>query len=144
MTDALTGYGSEFWLENDADTLTEVGELIAIEPGSETWGTADATNFKSPGRRREYITTLIESGEGSFQLNWIPGNATDELISEAHSSGEAREFEIFVPKSGGGMRKISGYALVLSRTPTIPLDDRMTCQVTLMFTGPRTEADEVS
>ena len=139
MSDGLTGYGSEFWLENGVGTLVEMGELIAIEPGSEEWGTAETTHFKSPGRRREYLKTLIESGQGSFQLNWLPGGATDVVVSQAHAAADAREFKIVVPSTTGTW-EIEGSVLVLSRTPTIPLDDRMTCNVTLQFTGGRTEA----
>jgi len=139
MTDALTGYGSEFWLENSSGVLTEMGELIALEPGSEEWGTTEATHFKSPGRRREYIKTLIDSGGGSFQLNWLPGSATDAVISDAHADEGSRLFTMIVPSTTGTW-EISGSVNVLSRTPTIPLDDRMTCNVSLQFTGGRTEA----
>ena len=139
MSDALTGYGSEFHLANALGVLTEMGELIALEPGGEEWGTAEATHFKSPGRRREYIKTLIESGQGNFQLNWLPGSATDTLITAAFEAATAREFKMVVP-SASGTWEISGDVLVTSRTPTIPLDDRMTCQIGLQFTGGRTEA----
>ncbi len=140
-SEAITGFGSEFHLANASGALTEIGELIALEPGSEEWGTTEATHFKSPGRRREYIKTLIESGQGSFQVNWLPGAATDQLISEAHQDAGQRAFMIVVPADNEGATwEISGFVNVLSRTPTIPLDDRMTCQVTLQFTGGRTEA----
>lgn len=139
MTDAITGYGSEFWLANALDVLTEMGELIALEPGSDEWGTTEATHFKSPGRRREYIKTLIDGGQGNFQLNWLPGGATDVVISAAHLAAEAKAYKMVVPSSTGTW-EIEGEVLVVSRTPTVPLDDRMTCQVTLQFTGARTEA----
>src|SRR3546814_4198692 len=90
---ALTGYGSEFHLADEIGVLTEVGELIALEPGSEEWGTTETTHFKSPQRRREYLKTLIESGQGNFQVNWLPGSPTDELISDAHQSPDVREFK---------------------------------------------------
>ncbi|MGC4252433.1 MAG: phage tail tube protein [Sphingobium sp.] len=138
MTDALTGYGSEFWLADENGALWEMGELIALEPGSEEWGTTEATHFKSPGRRREYIKTLIESGQGSFQLNWLPGSDTDQRVSNAHADEGSRAFKIVVPSTTGTW-EIAGSVNVLSRTPTIPIDDRMTCQVTLQFTGDRSE-----
>jgi hypothetical protein len=139
-SEAITGFGSAFRLANGLGVLTEVGELIALEPGSEEWGTTESTHFKSPGRRREYIKTLIESGQGSFQVNWLPGKPTDVLISEAHQDPGSRAFEIEVPADNEGATwVIGGFVNVLSRTPTIPIDDRMTCQVALQFTGARTE-----
>jgi len=140
MTDALTGFGSEFWLDDGTGNLVEVGELIALEPGSEEWGTTEATHFKSPGRRREYIKTLIESGQGSFQVNWLPGSDTDQLIADAHADEGSREFKMIVPATTGRW-EIAGTVNVLSRTPTIPMDDRMTCTVTLQFTGGREEGE---
>lgn len=140
-TEAITGYGSEFHMASATGVLTEIGELIALEPGSEEWGTTEATHFKSPGRRREFIKTLIDSGQGSFQVNWLPGSDSDTLISNAHQDPGQREFKIVVPADNeGGTWEISGFVNVLSRTPTIPLDDRMTCQVSLQFTGGRSEA----
>src|SRR3546814_13772845 len=52
MADALTGYGSEFHLADEIGVLTEVGELIALEPGSEEWGTTETTHFKRSEERR--------------------------------------------------------------------------------------------
>src|SRR3546814_17923135 len=75
----------------------------------------------------------------SSDLNWLPGSPTDELISDAHQSPDVREFKIVVPATSGTWG-ITGEVLVLSRTPTIALDDRMTCQVSLQFSGGRDEA----
>src|SRR3546814_2358392 len=61
MADALTGYGSEFHLDDEIGVLTEVGELIALEPGSEEWGTTETTHFKSPQRRSEEHKSALKS-----------------------------------------------------------------------------------
>src|SRR3546814_9929478 len=74
---------------------------------------------------------------------WLPGSPTDELISDAHLSPDVREFKIVVPATSGTWG-ITGEVLVLSRTPTIALDDRMTCQVSLQFSGGRDEAATVT
>src|SRR3546814_16270868 len=96
MADALTGYGSEFHLADETGVLTEVGELIALEPGSEEWGTTDTTHLKSPQRRSAYLKTLIERGQGNFQVNWLPGSPPDELISDANPSPHAQDFKVCV------------------------------------------------
>src|SRR3546814_16618932 len=62
---------------------------------------SETTHFKSPQRRREYLKTLIESVQGNFQVNWLPGSPTDELISDAHQSPDVREFKIVVPATSG-------------------------------------------
>src|SRR3546814_11079721 len=99
MADALTGYGSEFHLADEIGVLTEVGELIALETGSEEWGTTETTHFTSPQRRRVYLKTLIESGQGNFQVNWLPGSPIDEPISDPQQSPDARECKKVYRKS---------------------------------------------
>lgn len=139
-TQAITGFGSEFWLAATAGgEPTEMGEVIALDPGAEEWGTADATHFKSPGRRIERIKTLIDSGQGSFQVNWLPGNTTDVVITEAWTSAAAVPFKMIVPTIAAGRWQVSGTANVLSRTPTIEKDGVLTCTINLDFTGARTE-----
>src|SRR3546814_17269137 len=101
MTDAITGYGSEFHLADEIGVLTEVGGLIALEPGSEEWGTTETTHFKSTQRRRAYLKTLFESGQGNFQVNWLTGSPTANLISDAPHSTDGREFNIVVPATPG-------------------------------------------
>src|SRR3546814_10589601 len=93
-------------LSSDLCSSDLVGELIALESGSEEWGTTDTTHFKSPQRRREYLKTLIEIGQVNFQVNWLPGSPTDELISDAHPSPDVREFKIVVPATSGTWGKI--------------------------------------
>lgn len=108
-SEAITGYGSQFWLANAGGTLEKMGELIALNPGSEEWGTTETTHMESPGRRREYIKTLIDSGQGDFQVNWLPGNATDAAISNAHQAAGQRAFQIIVPADNEGATwEISG------------------------------------
>src|SRR3546814_12230893 len=73
----------------------------------------------------------------------LPISPTDELSSDAHQSPDVRECKMVVPATSGTWG-ITGEVLVLSRTPTIALDDRMTCQVSLQFSGGRDEAAAVT
>lgn len=138
-TDAQIGYGSELWIENDSATLTQIAEITAISlPNPET-EEVEATHMQSPNRRREYIAGLIEDGEGTFELNYVPGSATSTLIREAQESGEARGYKIVVP-DGTGTWEVTGDLIVRSFEREIPIDDRMTATLTVRFTGASTEA----
>lgn len=141
MSDVQIGYGAEFWLKVGAGTLTMVGELIELEPGGPSFETTETTHFKSPNRMREYKKTLATPGEGRFAINWVPGNETDELISDAVAEIEPCEFKIVYPgTTADPAQQETGLVNVLSRTPAVPLDDRMTCEVNLQFSGTRTQA----
>jgi hypothetical protein len=72
----------------------EIGEVINVTPGEATADRIDATHMQSPNRRREYIPGLIDNGEASFEINWIPGNPTDVLLGELFESREVRVHQI--------------------------------------------------
>lgn len=137
MTVAKIGYGAIFKLHNGT-ILTALGEITAISiPASET-AEVEATHFASPNRRREYISGLIEDGEGTFEMNLEPGSATDILIRAAQSAGDTRAYEITIPKPSGTW-VISGSCIVRRYERNVPIDDKMTATMTVRFTGAVTE-----
>lgn len=138
MTEAAIGWGAEFWL-NDGTTLVELAEIIAITPPNTEIATVEATHFKSAGKYREYISGLKDAGEGTFTMNYLPGSPTDEIVQEAKESGETRPYKIVIPDGAFGW-EISGNCIVKSYTRSVPIDDRMTAELTIQFTGDRTEA----
>jgi predicted secreted protein len=139
MTEAQIGWGAQFWLDSAGGTLTKLGEITGISlPAPET-AEVEATHFESPSRRREYISGLIEDGEGTFEMNLVPGSATDVLIREAQSSGTTRDYRIVIP-DGAGTWQVDGFCIVRRYERNVPIDDRMTASVTVRFTGAITEA----
>jgi hypothetical protein len=79
-TNAAIGLGSEFWLDNASGTLTQLGEILTVTPPNPQTAEVEATHMASPNRRREFIAGLIEDGEGTFEMNYVPGSTTDLLI----------------------------------------------------------------
>lgn len=143
MTEAAIGYGTEFWLDNGSAVLTELGEILSVTPPNPQVADVEATHMKSPNRRREYIAGLIEDGEGTFEMNLVPGSATDELIQEALTDGVARAYKIVLPDGAFGW-EIEGDCIVKGYERNVPIDDRMTATLTVRFTGASTEAAAVS
>lgn len=139
-TEARIGLGTEFHLEATAGgTLTELGEILSVTPPSSTVEEVDATHMGSPNRRREFISGLIDDGEGTFEMNYVPGSATDILIRAALNDGEARGYKIVIPDGDTGW-EITGDCIVRGYERSIPIDDRMTATLTVRFTGAPTEA----
>ena len=146
MTSARIGWSTEFWLEDDTSptpVLTQLGEIISVTPPNPQTEDVEATHMLSPNRRREYISGLIEDGEGTFEMNLVPGSATDELIRAAQNDGVARGYKIVIPDGAYGW-EITGDAIVKGYERNIPIDDRMTATMTVRFTGASTEAAAVS
>ncbi|RYE64060.1 MAG: phage tail protein, partial [Oxalobacteraceae bacterium] len=90
MTEARIGYGTRYEIWNatlPVPAFVFVAEVTSVTPGAASADRIDATHMMSPGRRREYIAGLIDNGEASFEINWVPGSATDELLRSLMSSG---------------------------------------------------------
>jgi predicted secreted protein len=140
-TEAQIGIGAEFWLDDNTGTpvLTKLGEIISISTPNPQTAEVEATHFASPNRRREYISGLIEDGEGSFEMNYVPGSVTDVLIRGAQASGLTKGYKIVLP-DGTGTWEIEGDCIVRGYERNIPIDDRMTATLTVRFTGASTEA----
>jgi len=139
MTTALIGWSAEFWLDNAAGTLTELAEITAITLPNPQVEDVEATHFASPNRRREYIAGLIEDGEGTFEMNYAPGSATDVICRAAVADGVVRDYRIILPDGDTGWQ-IDGDLIVKGYERNVPIDDRMTATLTVRFTGASTEA----
>jgi predicted secreted protein len=141
-TEAQIGIGAEFWLADNTGppgVLTKLAEIISITPPNPQTAEVEATHFGSPNRRREYIAGLIEDGEGTFEMNYVPGSTTDVLIRGAQASGLTKAYKIVIP-DGVGTWKVEGSCIVKGYERNVPIDDRMTASLTVRFTGAVTEA----
>lgn len=136
MSDAMIGYLAKYEIQDGAGWF-EVGEVIDMNPGEETGDRVDVTHFKSPDRRREYIAGLIDPGEASFQINWVPGNPTDVFLRGLKSSGEKRIHRITFPN--GAAVEYDG--MIQSMSKVTPIDDRMTATITVAVSGAETWSD---
>lgn len=137
MTDARIGYGTKYSIWDASLTtpaLVEIAEVTSVTPGAAQADRIDATHMKSPGRRREYIAGLIDSGEASFEINWVPGSATDELLRGLMNSGAVIEHEIEFPNGV----TVSFDAAITGYEKSIPVDDRMTATITVAVSGDET------
>lgn len=140
-TEARIGWSAEFHLSSDntVANLVELAEITSVTLPNPQVEDVEATHFKSPNRRREYIAGLIEDGEGTFEMNYVPDSATDNAIEDALNAGDARAYKIVVPDGANGW-EISGTCIVKGYERMVPIDDRMTATLTVRFTGSSTEA----
>lgn len=129
-TGAMLGYNTKYYIFN-AGSFQAVAETFDITPPSFTADRVDATNNDSANRTREYIQGLITPGEASFQMNFIPGNASDVLIRALQIAGTAVNHKIVFPNNVS----FTFLATVIGYEPGAPVDDRMTAQVTISVSG---------
>lgn len=137
---AVKGKGVRFFIHDGADpgALVEVGEVLGVTPPSPTRDTIDTTHHGSAGDYREFISSLIDAGEVSVSMHYIPGSAEDTLINAAFAAGDLRAFKIGVNSdTPGTQRQITGSGFVTGYVPDeIPIDDKMVATLTLKVSGP--------
>jgi predicted secreted protein len=143
-SNALKGKGAKFWLHNGASpgVLVAVTEVVSLTPPTPTRDTIDTTNHDSAGDYREFIGSLLDAGEVSCTVHWIPSSAGDTALTEALGSPYPRAFALDVNAPGGTQKRISGVGLVTAYAPAdIVIDDKMTATLTIKVSGPITLGD---
>jgi predicted secreted protein len=140
MTDVGIGWGGEFHLDSAGDVLTELSEILAVALPNSQVEDVEATHMKSANRRREFVAGLIDDGEGTVEMNYVPGSATDILIRAALDDGVTRDYKVVLPVADGSTWEITGDCIVKGYERNVPIDDRMTATMTIRFTGSSSEA----
>lgn len=132
MTDARIGYGAKFSIDPAGGTsFTDLGEVFNITPPSDSIDVIDATHMQSPNGTREFILGLNDPGTASFEMNFVPGSASDDLIQQVRAARAVVSCRITFPDTStwtfDGI--LTGYE------PAVPNEDKMTATVSFKVTG---------
>jgi hypothetical protein len=103
MTDARIGWGGRLYVstDNTEANLAEVSEVRECGFPQDETEESDATHLRSPGKRREFVSGLIDGGEFTATLNYVPGSASDLLLTGAKEPGTTRKIRIVIPDESG-------------------------------------------
>lgn len=139
MSDAILGYGITYEISTTTggSIYTALGEVSDIELPSDEVEEVDVTHYGSPDRTREFIAGLINTGEASFTINWIPSSATDILLRALRISGETRNHKITFPNGA----TVTYPAFIKGYAPSAPIDDKLSAQFTVKKAGAETWED---
>lgn len=123
------------------EVFTSIAELTGLSGPGLSMDTVEATHTGSSGNYREYIAGLLDAGEVSFDVNFLPADSTQDestgLLADKKNR-TLRNFQIVWPDSGNTTWSFA--AFVTSFEPSSPIDDRMTASVTLKISGDPTLA----
>lgn len=129
-TSASIGNGAQFQIESATPgTYTAIAEVYDITPPNETTDIIDASHMASTDR--EFIMGLTDPGETSFEMNFVPGSASEGLLLAAKAARAAKNFRIVFPN----LATWTFAGLLTGYEPAMPNDDKMTCTVTIKVTG---------
>lgn len=133
-TQAAIGYGAKFELESApaSGTYTRIAELTSLSAPNEKADVLDATNFDSTGGYKEFVLGLTDPGEAKFEMNLVPGSASEALLLTAKASRAAYSARITYP---AGQTWTFGF-LITDYAADVPVDKIMKVSVTGKVTGP--------
>lgn len=132
-TNADIGFGAIFGIEGGVPgTYVPAAEVTAITPPSRSREAIDATHLNSPDAYREFIAGIMEGGEASLTLNFVP-SATDVLV-DAFEAGKGK-YEIIFPN--GVKMQFSGVFTSYEIGEMVE-DDKMTASCTIKQSGKAT------
>ena len=143
---ATKGKGAKVHLYDSVSTnaLVKIGEMVSVQPPQPSRDTIDTTNHDSTGDYREFIASLIDAGEATVNVNYNPGDTTEDLVTQEFSAGELTSMAIDFNKPGGGAQRRMSFACIVTsglQISDVVIDDKMTASFTVKVSGPITFAD---
>lgn len=138
MTDAYSSFGTLLKVGDGeaSPSFTTIAEVQDIGGPSFELGTEEVTHHQSPGGWREKIGTLLDGGEITFDVNFLPGNATQD-----HESGLVylmvnkltRNFRLYFADADDTVWNCP--ALVTGVEPNNPVEGKADASITLTVNG---------
>jgi predicted secreted protein len=130
MSSAIAARGTQL-----QRVTTTIGEVLKIDQSGKKADLADVTNMDSPSAFKEFLPTLLDSGEVKFEVNFLPAN-TSQADCLADFNGQVLSaWKIVLPATAGHWdfsAYVTGYDVAMDITKQV------TGSITLKITGPVT------
>jgi len=140
MSQAFSGYGLFVQLGNGifvgsppVETFTAITEVQMVDLTGSKTDLVDVTHAQSPQARREYLATLIDSGDMNFTANFIPGDATQTTLQSVMDARLAHNWKIILPATLGTF-SFSGIVTSIDHSLDFSKEAKLTVKVKI--TGP--------
>ncbi len=143
MTDALSSFGTLVKMGDGAtpETFATVAELLDIKLPNWKLNTEDATNHSSPNAWGEKIATIKEGDDLTFQIQYVPSDATHDASSGLLSHIDAADlvnFKVVLPDVGQTTWSFSAFVTAFGATAAVR--GKLTADVGLSISGQPTLA----
>lgn len=136
MSSALAAKGTLLKVGDGAgsETFTTIAEVLSIGGPSISQEALDVTNHSSTSGWKEYVGGLNDGGEVTFEVNYLPTNATHNATAGVLNDLEnrtLRNFQLVFP----GSTTWSFAALVTKFEPSAPVDGVLRASISLKLSG---------
>lgn len=119
------------------EAFTAIAEVKGFSGPNETAELIDVTHLQSDNARREYLSSLLDSGEISFDINFLPANANQAGLRSDLNARTRRNFQIVFSDTAATTWQFA--AFVTAHSVNAQIGDILSGSVTLKITGAITE-----
>ena len=143
MSDAIKAVGTLLQKGDGAgsENFTTIAEVTDITGPNIKQDMDDVTSHSSAGGWREKVGTLLDGGQVTLAINYVPANATQNatlgLIADLKNRVK-RNFKLIFPDSGSTTWSFA--ALVVDFKPKAAVASKLSADVTMEITGQPTLA----
>lgn len=134
-SNAFSGVGTKFMRRvgsgSSSDDWTQMAEVNSITGPNKSKATIDVTSLDSVGGYREFITSFRDSGEVTLNMNFTLDSYDD--MNADFESESSNDYQIILPDTGNTTFDFTGF--VTSISMAVPLDDKVSSDVTIKITG---------
>lgn len=127
---AISGVGTRFRRWNGSE-WEDIGEINSITGPGKSRDTIDVTSLSSTGGYREFIAGFRNPGTVVLAMNFT--RDTYELMNTDFESDDLQNYEIVLPDDEDTSLEFEGFVTELPLT--IPLDDKITADITIQVSG---------
>lgn len=108
-SNAILGFGAVLKISDGAEspTFVKIAEVVTVTWPNITSEDVEVTHHESPDRTREYIQGLKDAGEITATINWIPMDASSDMLLGLLSSGAKRQMQVIT--TNGYQAQFLGY-----------------------------------
>lgn len=140
MADGVLGFGALLKIANDSSpaTYVTIGKINSLSGPGIARDAVEVTHMQSPNGYREFIPGLKDGGEVTAEINFLPADAGLTTLLAQLDDSQLSACKITLPTTPA--YEWSFDAIVTGLPVEIPMDDKMTMEVTLKVSGKPTLA----
>lgn len=133
MSDAIAGVGTSFKRGDGAssESFTAIAEVNSITGPNKSRETIDVTSLDSVGGYKEFIGSFRDAGEVTLNMNFTFDGYND--MNDDFELDTLTNYQIVLPDTGNSTFEFA--ALVSALGLAVPMDDKVTADVTLKISG---------
>lgn len=134
-------FGTSLKMGPSGGSLTAVSKLVTLAPPQRERSAEDATTHGSAGGAMEFIADgVFNPGVLTGSINYIAGDADDDLFLAAFASGDLYTFE-WTANAATGKEEFSCDGVLISYGPDeLPVRGKQTASFTIQLSGATTQA----